>query len=126
MLKTMIVKAKNSKFSIGVIEDNCSTDSFVTHQKAAQLKLKGIDVNLEIEGINTTETIESKIYVVPILTNLGNVGILNVMVLMKSPELLQHLMMMFMRKFAKISELIPKKSHVQVTLICCCQPRTII
>ena len=51
---------------IGVIEDNCSTDNYITHQKGKKLKLVGVDVVLEIEGINSTKVINSKIYQVPI------------------------------------------------------------
>ena len=65
ILKTMVVRTNNGE-SIEVIEDNCSTDNYITHQKAKELKLEGVDVLLEIEGINSTKVIKSKIYQVPI------------------------------------------------------------
>ena len=66
LLKTMFVDGKDAKHSLGVIEDNCSTDNYITYDKAVELNLKGVDITLEIEGINTTKIIESKIYQVPI------------------------------------------------------------
>ena len=64
-LKTIIVKTKDEE-AIGVIEDNCSTHNNITHQKGEELKLKGLHVMLESEGINSTKQIDSKIYQVPV------------------------------------------------------------
>ena len=65
------MKGKNSNQTLGVIEDNCSTDNYITFNKAKEMQLKGIDVILKIEGINTTEVINSKIYQVPIRDKRG-------------------------------------------------------
>ena len=73
MLKTLFVKTENPNSSIGVIEDNCSTDSFITFEKAEELGLNGTNVTLEIEGINTTERIDSKIFQVPVQDKVGNI-----------------------------------------------------
>ena len=54
MLKTMLVPIGDKSLDIGVMEDNCSTDSFVTFKIAKLLGLEGIDINLEDEGINST------------------------------------------------------------------------
>ena len=67
MLKTLFVKGKDFHQTIGVIEDNCSTDDYITHSKAEELKLKPVcDIVLEIEGINSVRQIDSSIYKVPI------------------------------------------------------------
>ena len=42
MLKTLFVKGKDFHQTIGVIEDNCSTDDYITHSKAEELKLKPV------------------------------------------------------------------------------------
>ena len=73
MLKTLFVKTKDRKSSISVIEDNCSTDSFITFEKAEELGLEGTNVTLEIEGINTTERIDSKVYQVPVRDKGGKI-----------------------------------------------------
>ena len=66
LLKSLIATGKTFQEEIGVLEDNCSTDNYITHSKAHELNLKGQDIVLEIEGINTTKHIESRIYLVPI------------------------------------------------------------
>ena len=73
MLKTMYVPTADQSLRIGVMEDNCSTDSFVTFKIAKLLGLEGDDINLEVEGINTTEQIKSKVYKVPIRDKGGNI-----------------------------------------------------
>ena len=76
LLKTMIIDGKNASQSLGVIEDNCSTDNYITYDKANELKLKGLSITLEIEGINTTKVIDSKIYQVPIRDKKKNLHII--------------------------------------------------
>ena len=66
LLKTLIVKSGKSNVNISIMEDNCSTDNYITHSKAKQLKLKGTDIKLQIEGINSVKEIDSKVYQVPI------------------------------------------------------------
>ena len=60
MLKTMLVPTGDQHLDIGVMEDNCSTDSFVTFKFAELLGLEGNDINLEVEGINSTEQIKTQ------------------------------------------------------------------
>ena len=79
LLKTLLVNRRNSNQVLGVIEDNCSTDNYVTHNKAKELKLKGTDINLEIEGINTTQIIDSKVFQVPLRDKKVVFILLNVM-----------------------------------------------
>ena len=66
LLKTLIVNGEKDGQKLGVMEDNCSTDNYITHSKAKELKLKGEDIVLRIEGINSTKEIQTKIYKVPI------------------------------------------------------------
>ena len=66
LLKTLIVKGEKHGQNIGVMEDNCSTDNYITHSKAREMKLKGDDILLRIEGINSVKEIDSKVYRVPI------------------------------------------------------------
>ena len=75
LLKTLFIKGKDPKQILGVIEDNCSTDNYITYDKAEEMKLKGEDITLEIEGINATEVIESKVYQVPIRDKKKNLHI---------------------------------------------------
>ena len=66
LLKTLIVNGEKDGQKLGVMEDNCSTDNYITHSKAKELKLMGEDIVLRIEGINSTKEIQTKIYKVPI------------------------------------------------------------
>ena len=66
LLKTLIVQGEKPGQKLGVMEDNCSTDNYVTHSKAKELKLKGKNVVLRIEGINSVKEIKTKIYKVQI------------------------------------------------------------
>ena len=66
LLKTLIVGTNKPNVNLGVMEDNCSTDNYITFSAAKKLKLKGPDVVLEIEGINSTKLVDSKIFKVPI------------------------------------------------------------
>ena len=68
----MFVKTEGDELS-GVIEDNCSTHNYITRQREEELKLKGLHVVLEIEGINSTKQIDSKIYQDPIRDIKNNV-----------------------------------------------------
>ena len=52
LLKTLIVKGANNGQSFGCLQDNASTDNFVTHKKATDYNLKGHNVVVEIEGID--------------------------------------------------------------------------
>ena len=73
MLKTIFVKTLDPNQLIGVIEDNCSTDDYITHAKAKELKLKSVcDIVLEIEGINSVKQIDSKVYRVPLQDKKNN------------------------------------------------------
>ena len=67
LLKTLIVPTMSHRRMLSVMEDNASTDSYVTFEAVNDLKLRPVgEVVLEIEGINSTKTIDSKIYDVPI------------------------------------------------------------
>ena len=66
IVKSMFVKGSGRGRVYGAMQDNCSTDNYITHEKAAAYDLKGEEVVLEIEGINDTTTYETKLYKVPI------------------------------------------------------------
>ena len=73
LVKTLIVKGKTEEEDLGIMEDNCSTDSFVLTVKAEQLDLCGEPVTLALEGINETKRLETKLYKVPIQDKNGKV-----------------------------------------------------
>ena len=67
LLKTLFVSSKSHKHQLKMMEDNASTDSYVTFEAVEELNLKPVsEVVLEIEGINSTKVIDSKIYNVPV------------------------------------------------------------
>ena len=71
LLKTLIVKGSVDGQFYGCLQDNASTDNFVTHRKAKAYNLTGRDVIVEIEGINSVESYQTILYVVPIRTLSG-------------------------------------------------------
>ena len=74
LLKTMFVRCDGSGKKIGLIQDTGSTDNYVTERLVSELKLKSEgDIVLEIEGINSTKTIDSKVYNVPLIDKKGKV-----------------------------------------------------
>ena len=73
LVKTLIVRGRTDDELISVMEDNCSTDSFVRIGKAEEMKLKGEPVVLELEGINETKRMETQLYHVPVQDKLGNI-----------------------------------------------------
>ena len=73
MLKTMFVDSIDPGQTIGIIEDNCSTDDYITHSKAQEMRLKPVcDIVLEIAGINSVKQLASKVYQVPLLDKKKN------------------------------------------------------
>ena len=76
LLKTLFVKGKDPNKILGVIEDNCSSDNYITFAKAEDLRLKGTHITLEIEGINSTTIIESKIFKVTIRDKQGKIHVI--------------------------------------------------
>ena len=60
LLKTHIIKDSKLGLEIGVLEDNGSTSNYVTHYMAEKMNLKGIDIKLKVEGINSIKEIETK------------------------------------------------------------------
>ena len=67
LLKTLIVPTRSHKRKLGLMEDNASTDNYVSFETVDDLNLQPVgEVVLEIEGINSTRMIDSKIYNVPI------------------------------------------------------------
>ena len=72
LLKSFIVAGKSANEKIGVLEDNCSTENYITYAKAREMNLKGDDIVLEVEGINTTKRINSKSFKVPIRDKRNN------------------------------------------------------
>lgn len=74
LLKTMIVEIGRSGKKAGLMEDNGSTDNYVTKEAVAEHKFKKeADVLLQIEGINSTKTIDSAVYRVPLMDTTGKV-----------------------------------------------------
>ena len=74
LLKTMYVKVGELKHKVGLIQDTGSTDNYVSTRLVSELKLKPVeDVVLEIEGINTTKTIDSQIFHVPLIDINGKI-----------------------------------------------------
>ena len=71
LLKTFLVSGRDSTHFLGVVEDNCSTDNYLTHDKAKEMRLKGVDISLEIEGINATKIVDLKVYQVPLRDTTG-------------------------------------------------------
>ena len=68
LLKTLKVKTEKPGRLLGVLEDNASTDNYILEATAIELNLKPIrDIVLEIEGINSTKRINSKVYWVPLV-----------------------------------------------------------
>ena len=67
------MRGKTEEEDLGIMEDNCSTDSFVLTVKAEQLDLCGEPVTLALEGINETKRLETKLYKVPIQDKNGKV-----------------------------------------------------
>ena len=74
LLKTMVVKIGRSGKKAGLMEDNGSTDNYVSKEAVAKYKLKKeADVLLQIEGINSTKTIDSAVYRVPLIDTKGKI-----------------------------------------------------
>ena len=66
ILKAMIVKGQNDE-DIAILEDNCSTDNYVSTPATERLNLKpSRSVVLQIEGINSVKQIDSNVFHVPI------------------------------------------------------------
>ena len=71
LLQTSIVKTVDGK-KIGALWDLCSTDNYITFQKAEELGLEGEDVMLTVEGIaGVEETSATKLFSVPLFTKKG-------------------------------------------------------
>ena len=62
LLRTHLVKDVKLGLEIGVLEDNGSTSNYVTHDMAEKMNLKGNDIKLKIEGINSIKEIDTKAY----------------------------------------------------------------
>ena len=58
------------------MEDNGSTSNYVTHDMAEKMNLKGNDIKLKIEGINTIKEIDTKAYWVPIQDKWGKLHLI--------------------------------------------------
>merc|ERR1719232_416024 len=76
LLKTHIIKDAKHGLEIGVLEDNASTSNYVTHYMAEKMNLKGIDIKLKIEGINSIKEIKTKTYWVPIRDKWGKLHLI--------------------------------------------------
>ena len=73
LLKTIVVKGASQGQVYGCLQDNASTDNFITHKKAKSYNLLGHNVAVEIEGINNIETYQTMLYKVPIKTLAGEI-----------------------------------------------------
>ena len=74
LLKTMVVNVGKSGKTAGLMEDNASTDNYVAKAAVIEHELeKEADVVLQIEGINSTKTIDSAMYRVPLMDSKGQV-----------------------------------------------------
>ena len=74
LLKTMVVEVGRSGKKAGLMEDNGSTDNYVSKEAVAEHKFKKeADVLLQIEGINSTKTIDSAVYQVPLMDTKGQI-----------------------------------------------------
>ena len=68
LLKTLKVRTNKPGRLLGVMEDNASTDNYILEDTAIELDLEpSRDIVLEIEGINSTKMIDSKVYWVPLI-----------------------------------------------------------
>ena len=76
LLRTHLVKDVKLGLEIGVLEDNGSTSNYVTHDMAEKMNLKGNDIKLKIEGINTIKEIDTKAYWVPIQDKWGKLHLI--------------------------------------------------
>ena len=76
LVKTMIVKGRSDEEELGLMEDNCSTDSFVWTKKAEMMDLKGEPVVLRLEGINETKRLQTMVYEVPLRDKQGKVHLI--------------------------------------------------
>ena len=76
LVKTMIVKGRSDEEELGLMEDNCSTDSFVWTRKAEMMDLKGEPVVLRLEGINETKRLQTMVYEVPLRDKQGKVHLI--------------------------------------------------
>ena len=67
LLKSMIVSSRSGGKELNVLEDNCSTDNYISYSAVKKLKLKPLcDVILQIEGINCVKKLDSSLYMVPV------------------------------------------------------------
>ena len=76
LLKTMFVRGAKGNQNYGLLQDNASTDNFITHSIAKAHGLEGEKVVIEIEGINDPDNpviYETKLYQVPIKTLSGEI-----------------------------------------------------
>ena len=74
LLKTMFVRCEGTSRKVGLMQDSASTDNYVADKLVKDLDIKPIaNVVLEIEGINETKTVDSKVYLVPLIDKRGNV-----------------------------------------------------
>ena len=66
LLQASYITSSNGP-KLGALWDLCSTDSYITFKKAKELRLKGKEVVLTIEGVGGSETThETKLYDVPV------------------------------------------------------------
>ena len=116
LLKTLKVKTEKPGRLLGVLEDNASTDNYILEATAIELNLKPIrDIVLEIEGINSTKRINSKVYWVPLVDVKKRVHYVKCYSLEKITEDSQPINSEIYRKICKKVKVRPVLEHLEAT-----------